>query len=110
MSESSPSDLSVAFRSFGRRLRQAIELADDDKVRLSAVAPHASRLQAIVQEAAGVVGGGFGTSVDQIGPAIADHIDAISPDAWEEAKLSKLRTLAVSAGAELRAAENAARG
>ena len=69
-----------------------------------------ARLQAIVLEAAGVIGGGFGTSVDQVGPAVADHIDKISPDAWDEAKLDQLRALATSAGAEIRAAEHAAQG
>jgi hypothetical protein len=110
MPASSPADLSTAFRSFGRRIRQALEMADDDKGRLAAAAPHAARLQAIVLEAAGVIGGGFGTSVDQVGPAIADHIDKISPDAWDETKLDQLRALASAAGTEIRSAEKAAQG
>ena len=85
-------------------------MADNDEGRLAAAAPYAARLQAIVLEAAGVIGGVFGTSVDQVGPAIADHIDKISPDAWNEAKLDQLRALANAAGAEIRAAEKAAQG
>jgi hypothetical protein len=110
MSDSSPADLAVAFRSFGRRIRQALEQADNDQTRLSAAAPHAAKLQNIVQQAASLVGGGFGSSVDQMGPAVADHIDAIKPDAWNDHVLHQLRDLANAGGAEIRAAERATQG
>jgi GAF domain-containing protein len=108
MSASSPSDLVVAYRGFARRGREALRTADNDPGRVTATRTHLEAVHRLVEQASAVIGGSHGTTVDDLGDSIAQSIAAIKPDAWDEAQLDQLRSLALQAGAELRNAERAA--
>jgi hypothetical protein len=110
MSES-PGDLVVAFRSFGRRLDEALEPTKDDPARADAGSPSARQLSAelsgVVAEAATVMGVNAPGDVRAGGAAVADAIAAVPPDAWDGARLERLRTLALDGGRLLRQIEAA---
>lgn len=106
MSDSSPADLAVAFRSFPRRLRQALAALDDDRAREAA--PHAAAIRAGIAEAGSLVGVSAGTSGDDAATAVADRIEATHPDRWDDAVLAGLRRQALSIGAALRAIDDLA--
>ena len=100
MSESSPADLAVAFRSFPRRLGEALgSLAPDVRAR---AASHADAVARELQAAAAVLGvSGHGEPAAVAG-ALADKIDAVRPDGWDDATLNALRQHALAIGASLR--------
>jgi hypothetical protein len=90
MSESSPSDLAITFRSLPRRLSEARgELADAEvHDHLSSVGTRLERAAALVHSTAD--------------PAhIADAIEAVPADAWGD-ELAELRTIALDLGAAIR--------
>jgi hypothetical protein len=97
MSSSSPSDLSVTFRSDSRRLREAVGDAP-----ASATAGIASELNEQIAIAAKIM-----HSAADAG-AIADAIEATPADAWDESTLNSLRTAALDVGRLLRAIAAAA--
>jgi hypothetical protein len=97
MSSSSPSDLAVTFRSVSRRLREAI-----GDTPASATAGINSELNEQVAIAAKVMH----SAADPA--AIADAIEAVPADAWDEATLNSLRTTALDIGRLLRAIAAAA--
>jgi hypothetical protein len=97
MSSSSPSDLSVTFRSVARRLREAV---GDSPA--SATASIVSELNEQIAIAAKVM-----HSAPDSG-AIADAIEAVPADAWDESTLNSLRTTALDVGRLLRAIAAAA--
>lgn len=99
MSGSSPSDLSVTFRSIERRLAEALEPVGGDR---AAVAGLVAELDGVVAAAAAIVGAGSG------GRAVADAIDARPADAWQDEELATLRTHALDVGRLLRAIAAAA--
>jgi hypothetical protein len=109
MPESSPTDLAVAFRSFRRRLDEALAGADDDPERAEAASALVPRLEQVVSEAARVTGVS-GQDLGGTAAAVAAHIERVAPDEWDDATLDSLRDLAVRAGVALRAIEDAARG
>ena len=113
MSES-PGDLAVAFRSFGRRLDEALAPTKDDPARADAGSPSARELAkelvAVVAAAAKEVQGVTPTGdVRSTGAAIADAIAATPADAWDDGRLDRLRALALEAGRILRNIESAVR-
>ena len=106
MSDSSPGDLAVAFRSIERRVRDALAPVDGDR---SVAGPLLAELDQVVQ-AAGAAIGAPGASAE----GVAAAIDARPPDKWDDAELRALRQHALDAGRLLRAiaaaAESAADG
>ena len=97
MSSSSPGDLAVTFRSIPRRLREAI-----GDTPASATADIASELNDQIAIAAQAIR----SAADPT--AIADAIEAVPADAWDDATLNSLRTCALDVGRLLRAIAAAA--
>jgi hypothetical protein len=108
MSES-PGDLAVAFRSFGRRLDEAMAPTKEEPVRADAGSPSArelaGELTGVVATAAGVMGVGDGGDVRRVGAVVADAIAATPSDAWDDERLERLRSLALDGGRLLRQIE-----
>jgi hypothetical protein len=116
MSES-PGDLVVAFRSFGRRLDEAMEPTKKDPSLADKGTPSArelaAELAALVTEAGRVLRVDTTGDVKAAGAAVADAIAAVPPDKWDDSRLEQLRSLALNGGRLLRqieAAIGAARG
>ncbi len=99
MSQTSPADLSIAFRGFGRRLAQAVSSAAPE--RRSDAEAKVPELEHIIRQAAALMGSGPGSDVSTLGASVADSIDAVAADGWDS-RLDQLRTLASDAGAKLR--------
>jgi hypothetical protein len=99
MSSSSPGDLAVTFRSIPRRLREAV--GDTPP---AATASITSELDEQIGVAANLV-----HSSAEPG-AIADAIEAVPADAWDESTLASLRTAALDVGRLLRAVAAVAEG
>ena len=97
MSSSSPSDLTVTLRSVPRRLREAI-----GDTPASATAGIVSELNEQIAIAAKIMH----SAADP--EAIADAIEAVPADAWDEPTLNSLRTTALDIGRLLRAIAAAA--
>jgi hypothetical protein len=93
MSESSPADLAVTFRSIGRRLREALAPAGGDP---SAAGQLPEYLDAVVATAAHLMG----TAADA--NMVADAIQNRHPEDWSAADLTQLRANALEAGRLLR--------
>jgi hypothetical protein len=92
MSSSSPRDLAITFRSIPRRLREAI----GDSPANATAGINAELIEQIAT-AAKIMH----TAADPV--AIADAIEAVPADAWDEAMLNSLRTTALDIGRLLRA-------
>jgi hypothetical protein len=99
MSSSSPSDLAVTFRSVPRRLREA--LGDSPPEVTAAITSELNEQIAIAAKL-------MHTSADPGG--IADAIEAIPADEWNDETLSALRTTALDVGRLLRAIAAVAEG
>ena len=97
MSSSSPSDLTVTLRSVPRRLREAI-----GDTPASATAGIVSELNEQIAIAAKIMH----SAADP--EAIANAIEAVPADAWDEPTLNSLRTTALDIGRLLRAIAAAA--
>ena len=111
MSES-PGDLAVAFRSFGRRLDEALRpLRDDPELARSAASTADSstvRLRALMADAAAQLRGVAPTAdVAATGAAIANAIEAGPAAEWDAARLDRLRAIALDAGRVLRELDTA---
>jgi hypothetical protein len=91
MSSASPTDLTVAFRSFARRLRDAV---GDASPLLSGDIDDQGAL--LLAEAARLLG----TAADPL--AIADAIDRMPADQWDPAVLDRLGGIALELGAWVR--------
>ena len=94
MSNSSPSDLAIAFRSLPRRVREA----QGDAPPPSATAPVAG-VQQLLAEAARLL------RVPADANAIADAISAVPADEWDDGVLQRLREIALEAGGTVRRIE-----
>jgi hypothetical protein len=92
MSSSSPSDLAVTLRSVPRRLREA--LGDTPPAATNSIT-------AELNEQIGIAAGLMHTSADP--GAIADAIEAVPADDWDDAVLTSLRSAALDIGRLLRA-------
>jgi hypothetical protein len=99
MSSSSPSDLAVTFRSIPRRLREA--LGDTP-------AAGATAISAELSEQVGIAAGLMHTAADP--GAIADAIEEVPADDWDDATLTELRSAALDIGRLLRAIAAVAEG
>lgn len=92
MSSSSPSDLAVTFRSIPRRLREA----------RGDTPPQATAgVTAELDEQIAIAAGLMHTRAEPT--AIADAIEAVHADEWDDARLTSLRTTALDIGRLLRA-------
>ena len=104
MSESSPADLAVSFRSISRRLNEALAPVGGDT---SAAGSLSGELESVIDAAAKVVG------TDASANDIADAIAGRRADQWTGDDLATLRAQALETGRLLRAiaarAESAAR-
>jgi hypothetical protein len=103
----SPADLAVAFRSFGRRLDEALAPAKQKPELLDVGSPSArelaAQLAAVVASAAREVRGVSPTDdVHTTGEAIAQAISRTPTEQWTDAQLDRLRSLALEAGRILR--------
>lgn len=99
MSSSSPSDLAVTFRSIPRRLREARGDAPQH-----VTASITAELDEQIAIAARLV------RSDTDAAAIADAIEAVPADAWNESTLASLRSAALDIGRLLRAIAAVAEG
>jgi hypothetical protein len=110
MSES-PGDLAVAFRSFGRRLDEAMAPTKKEPSLVDAGTPSArelaNELSAVVTAAGREVKVDAVGDVRTAGAAVADAIAAIPADAWDDERLERLRSLALNGGRLLRQIEQA---
>jgi hypothetical protein len=111
----SPADLAVAFRSFGRRLDEALAPAKEKPELLDAGSPSArelaAQLSAVVASAAREVRGVSPTDdVHTTGEAIAQAISRTPTEQWTDAQLDRLRSLALEAGRILRQMNEAIEG
>ena len=97
MSSTSPRDLAVTLRSVPRRLHEAVGDVSTDAT---------AGVTAELNEQIGIAAGLVHSPADP--EAIADAIEAVPADAWDEATLAKLRTTALDIGRLLRAAAAAA--
>jgi hypothetical protein len=84
----------------------------DDPARADAGSPSAreltGELNGVVTAAAGVMGVSASGDVRSVGAAVADAIAATPSDAWDDARLHRLRSLALDGGRLLREIEQAA--
>jgi hypothetical protein len=107
----SPADLAVAFRSFGRRLDEALAPTKDDPARLDAGSPSprqlADQLAGVVASAAGEVRVSTDGDVRTLGAAVGDAIARTPPEQWDEARLDRLQALALEGGRILRQIDEA---
>lgn len=99
MSTSSPSDLAVTFRSVPRRLREAIGDAPRDAT---------SGITAELNEQLGNAARLMHSAAEP--DAIADAIDAVPADEWDDTILTSLRGTALDIGRLLRAIAAVAEG
>ncbi|HZX56700.1 MAG TPA: hypothetical protein VFE86_18585 [Ilumatobacteraceae bacterium] len=97
MSSSSPRDLAVTLRSVPRRLNEAV-----GDVSNGATTSVTKELNSQIAIAAKLMHSAPNPA------AIADAIEAVPADAWDEATLSQLRSTALDIGRLLRAAAAAA--
>ncbi|MGD9704312.1 MAG: hypothetical protein AB7Q42_23160 [Acidimicrobiia bacterium] len=100
MSESSPADLAVAFRSMDRRLREALAPVHGD---LSVAGGMIGELEQVVVAAARAAGTSTASS-----SAIATELESRPQDKWDDGDLRALRQHALDAGRLLRAIATAA--
>lgn len=103
MSESSPSDLAVAFRSFPRRLKEALDATRDDPDAHAAAQRQALVVERHLADAATVLGVSTSGDPTTVAAALADRIGSIHADRWDVAQLETLRRHALGIGRELRA-------
>ena len=96
MTSASPADLVVTFRSLPRRLREA--QADTPAENTSGPA---AGLHLLLGESGRLVG----ANADPV--AIADAIDAVPADEWDDATLDRLRQIGLELGRLLRQIESA---
>ena len=99
MSSSSPSDLAVTLRSIPRRLREAV---GDTPPGVTA------SITKELDEQIGIAARLVHSAAEPV--AIADAIEAIPADAWDEATLTALRGAALDIGRLLRAIAAVAEG
>ena len=97
MSDSSPADLAISFRSLPRRLREARGhlAADEINEQLVAIDRHLARATSLMR-----------ISVDPVDPVdpndVADAIEDTPADSWGN-ELDELRSIALSLGTLIRA-------
>ena len=103
MSESSPGDLAVAFRSFPRRLAEALAALGGDGAARAAAQPHVRTVTEAMADAAALLGAPTAGEPDAVARGVAERITATHPDQWDDVTLAGLRRHGLAAGAALRA-------
>ncbi len=102
----SPADLAVAFRSFGRRLEEALAPTKDDPALLDGGSPSprqlAAQLAGVVASAAAEVHVTTDGDVRSLGAAVGDAIAHTPTEQWNDARLDRLTALAREGGRILR--------
>ncbi len=98
MSRTAPGDLAVAFRSLDRRLREALRGENE-----AAASEPVVELRAVVASAAAELDVAVQGDLAATGAGVASAIEHIPADAWDIARLDRLRSLALEAGRLLRA-------
>jgi hypothetical protein len=110
----SPGDLAVAFRSFGRRFREAVQPLERDADRAgrvdSAVQELRGQLDGLIASAAAVVRAPATGDLTASGATVADAILRVPSDAWQPGQLDELRSLALEGGRILRKLEETVSG
>jgi hypothetical protein len=106
----SPADLAVAFRSFGRRLDEALAPTRGQPKLLDEGSPSprqlADELLGVVRSAAQEVPGVDNDGdVRALGSAVGDAIARTPSEDWDDAHLDRLRALALQGGGILRQIE-----
>ena len=114
MSES-PGDLAVAYRSFGRRFREAVQPLERDADRArqfdSTVRELRQQLEGVMAAAAVAVKTSAPPGdLTASGAAVAEAILRVPSDAWQPGQLDELRSLALEGGRILRRLEEAVNG
>ena len=114
MSES-PGDLAVAFRSFGRRYREAVEPLDRDRAKAQSMEATVSglrrELEGVMASAAAIHKAPPPTDdLAATGATLANAIASVPADAWQPGQLDQLRRLALEGGQILRRLDEAVRG
>ena len=104
----SPSDLAVAFRSFGRRLGEALDPLDGDES-AEPVRDLTAQLHQLLASAAAELRVPLSPDVTALGAAIADAIARTPSEAWADGQLDRLRRIALESGGVLRKIDAAAR-
>lgn len=104
MTGSSPSDLAAAFRSFGRRYREALAPASDDPHSAEAgrAAALAARFEALIDRVAVEMHAPRLDTVADTALGIAEAIEQIPADRWAAGHLERLQEEALAAGMLLR--------
>jgi hypothetical protein len=92
MSESSPADLAIAFRSFDRRRSEAIGDADP-----STVADLTAEVDEHIRAAASVLGAAPNAD------AVSSELERRRPETWDDDTLAAVRAHATQAGSAIRA-------
>jgi len=92
MSSTSPSDLAITFRSIPRRLREA----------------QGDTPPAVTQQYTSAIAGHLASAAEQMHvradpAAIAEAIDSVPADGWDESTLDQLRSITLEMGKALRA-------
>lgn len=100
MSDSTPADLAVAFRSFERRLAEAEGNADDAR-QVATIRQARRHVDAGLQQAAALLG--VAASAD----LIARKIDKTPVDKWTGDLLGRLRSIVSDVSGQVRDAERA---
>ncbi len=104
MSGPSPSDLAVAFRSFGRRLGEALGPADEQPERAASAFALVERLRDVIEQAASDLGVPVrpGADISATSLAVADRIEHTHADEWRPGMLERLSDQAITAGGLVR--------
>jgi predicted carbohydrate-binding protein with CBM5 and CBM33 domain len=101
VSGASPADLAVAFRSFPRRLHEALAASEGDPDRAAAARTLVPKVSQAVDDAAAALGVPSG-DMASAAEAVAARIESIPADRWEVAVLEHVRRAALDAGRVIR--------
>jgi hypothetical protein len=104
MIASTPTDLAAAFRSFPRRLRDAVApvAADPGHPEASQVRALEDQLARSVRETAAVLGLSTQGDLDEVAAAVAQELEQRPVRNWSDADLNRVRELATSIGGNIR--------
>jgi hypothetical protein len=103
VSGSSPEDLAVAFRSFPRRLEQALAQAGGDASRSAKAHQLVPAVTKAFEDAAAALGLPTNDAA-----AIATRIESTPANQWNDDALERVRAAALAAGRAIRAVADAA--
>jgi hypothetical protein len=108
VADSTPQDVAVAFRSFPRRLRAALDTAETDADRAKA-GPLVAQLEDLVRDVARTVGVPTSGAIADVATNVADAVENRPADQWTSDQLEQLREAALEGGRLLRQVETTVR-